>query len=237
LNVKELPIDEEGYFYAFKGVESDFWSISGNTRTVVRKGKVNACGEIFNGVGEEIEVERNQVDKNQDVFCSTGLHVGSFSYAESFARTAKNTCKGKVVLVKVDPKDVVCIPRDSGCQKARCCRYTVVAEIADEVTYSSISVSQAPDGQVEIKCEDPQPNAGGGKVTQETKDRIEAYVNKKGMVTLKAIQSSLSGLVNISCKEIEAIVIDLGCRLTYNPNEAFSLVTVEPKPLVVKPKN
>ena len=37
----------------------------------------------------------------------------------------------KIVLVKINPADVVSIPDDYGFAKGRCCRYEVVADITD----------------------------------------------------------------------------------------------------------
>jgi hypothetical protein len=85
LAYKELPITEDGCFLAYKGLESDFWSISGNKQTKVVKGIVNASGHILNTVGAEIEVKRRDVDDNRDHHCSFGLHVGSLDYARGFA--------------------------------------------------------------------------------------------------------------------------------------------------------
>lgn len=116
----ELPIDEDGYVYAYKGVQNDYWSVQGNTKTRVLKGKVNSSGQIFNGVGEEIEIVRADVDDDPNNYCSNGVHIGSFEYASRHGP--------KVMLVKFDPKDVVSVPNDCNGQKCRVCHYWVVAE-------------------------------------------------------------------------------------------------------------
>ena len=121
LQHKGMPITPDGCFLAYKGVDHGFWSITAGDRKMVIKGKVNEGGHIFNGIGEEIEVVKNYVDDNPENHCSTGLHAGSESYATDFAR-------GHVVLVKINPKDVISVPSDCGCQKLRTCRYVVVGE-------------------------------------------------------------------------------------------------------------
>lgn len=126
LAYKELPITEDGCFLAYRGLNADFWSISGNKNTRVLSGKVNHAGQIFNGVGEYIAVERNQVDDNRSLGCSYGLHAGSFDYAKGWGQ-------GKMVVVKINPKDVVSVPEDCGYQKLRCCAYEVIAEISIEI--------------------------------------------------------------------------------------------------------
>jgi acyl carrier protein len=48
------------------------------------------------------------------------LHVGSLEYAKGWGQ--------RVVLVEVDPADVVSVPSECSCQKLRCCKYVVLAE-------------------------------------------------------------------------------------------------------------
>lgn len=123
LENRSLPITENGTFIGYKAVRSDYWSKTAGS-TVLTKGKVDGSGRIFNGVGEEIECERNEVDDDRRNECSHGLHVGGLSYATC-------TFKGyddKVVLVEVNPKDVVSVPRDYNAQKLRACAYKVIGE-------------------------------------------------------------------------------------------------------------
>jgi hypothetical protein len=126
LAYKELPITEDGCFLAYKGLTKDYWSISGNKTTKVMKGKVDKSGRIYNAVGQEIEVRRWDVDDNRQNHCSFGLHVGSLDYAEDFAQ-------GVVVVVKINPKDVVSVPEDFNCQKCRVSAYKVVDVFSDEI--------------------------------------------------------------------------------------------------------
>jgi hypothetical protein len=116
-----FPITNDGCFLAYKGVQSDFYSITGGTLKLI-KGSTNLDGRIYNGVGEVIEVDRTSVNPNRDQTCSYGLHAGSHSYASDFGKN------GKLVIVKINPKDVVSIPTDCNQQKLRTCKYEVIAE-------------------------------------------------------------------------------------------------------------
>jgi hypothetical protein len=127
LEHKNLPVTENGNFLAYKGVTSDYWSIS-RGRVKLLKGRANDSGQIFNGVGEEIQIPRNQVDDNKENHCSYGLHAGSLEYADGFRGS------GKLMIVEIDPADVVSIPSDCNCQKLRTCRYKVVGEFEGELT-------------------------------------------------------------------------------------------------------
>lgn len=116
-----FPITKDGCFLAYKGVQSDFYSRTAGKLKLL-KGTTNAEGKILNAPGEEIEVDRTEVNPDPNQTCSYGLHAGSYNYANNF----KNG--GKLVIVKVNPRDVVAIPVDESHQKLRTAKYKVVAE-------------------------------------------------------------------------------------------------------------
>jgi acyl carrier protein len=120
LEHKGMPLTVRGTFLAYKGVTMDFWSINGNKETVVLIGETDSGGRIRNEIGKVIEVERSSVDDDFRVGCSHGLHAGSLSYAKGWGQ--------RVVIVEIDPADVVSVPEDCNCQKLRCCKYTVIGE-------------------------------------------------------------------------------------------------------------
>ena len=125
LEHRNLPNTPEGNFLAYKGLQVDYHSITSGKLTLLQ-GKTDATGHIYNGIGETIECVRNQVDDNKDNHCSVGIHAGSLEYATSFAGSAGSG--GKVVIVEINPRDVVSIPSDCECQKLRTCKYKVVGE-------------------------------------------------------------------------------------------------------------
>jgi hypothetical protein len=120
LEHKNMPITPEGNFLAYKGVQSDYYSKTAGSIIVI-KGTVRD-GKIYNGIGEVIEVERNGVCDDKNLGCSSGLHAGSVAYATDFGRG------GRVVIVEINPADVVSVPDDCNCQKLRACSYKVVGE-------------------------------------------------------------------------------------------------------------
>lgn len=109
LEHKHLPITDSGTFLAYKAVRSDFSD--------------KHTGTFFNTVGSVLSMPRNKVDDNKEVGCSYGFHAGTLEYASDFASESD-----KLVLVEIDPADVVSIPTDCNFQKLRTCRYKVVAE-------------------------------------------------------------------------------------------------------------
>jgi hypothetical protein len=113
---KDLTIDPNGFLIAYKGVTEDMLSLSSG------KARVNGVeheGQIPNVIGAVVAMPRSEVNDNTGVGCSTGLHVGSWSYASGF---------GPLTLeVRIDPANVVSVPNDCSFQKMRVCEYEVVA--------------------------------------------------------------------------------------------------------------
>jgi hypothetical protein len=185
LEYKELPITDDGYFMAYRGVANDYWSKSGDPNTKVIQGKVNDSGQIYNGIGEVIEVVRNGVCDDRNVHCAAGsLHIGSLDYARSWAN--------KVVLVKVDPMDVVSVPNDCGCQKCRVCKYEVVSDFVEEI-FTSVVDSNGQDTLETLEDFTEEIN----QEYSETVQKIATYLEKKAdagytEVTVRQIQNIFS---------------------------------------------
>lgn len=116
-----LPITPDGYFLAYKKVREDFTDIY--------------TGEISNKVGEHPKMRRNQVDDNRSNTCSEGYHFCSLEYLPHFGSNRYSNEKDKVMILKINPRDVVSIPKDYNNAKGRCCEYEVVSEygVASEV--------------------------------------------------------------------------------------------------------
>jgi hypothetical protein len=110
LEKNNLPLTPDGHFLAYKKVRRDFKDIH--------------SGTMDNSPGTIVEMERNQVDDNKDQTCSTGLHFCGLSYLDHFGGI-----DSRVVIVKIDPADVVSIPSDYNGAKGRACRYEVIGEM------------------------------------------------------------------------------------------------------------
>jgi glycerol-3-phosphate cytidylyltransferase-like family protein len=179
LEYKELPITEDGCFLAYRGVGSDYWSISGNPETKILQGKANDRGQIYNGIGEIIEIKRSCVSDDRNVHCHKGsLHIGSLDYAKEWGN--------KVVVVKVNPADVVSVPNDCHSQKCRVCKFEVVSDFIEEIQVSVVDVK----GNDTIVTND-------SKELSEFIDKIENYLTKKrgdgySEITVRQIQNIFS---------------------------------------------
>lgn len=107
-------IHEDGDIIAYKSVRGNYTDIH--------------SGKFRNAVGDVVTMERGQVDDNRDRTCSTGLHFASHEYASSWAGSIDGVNR-RLMVMKINPRDVVSIPSDYNNQKGRCCRYEVISEI------------------------------------------------------------------------------------------------------------
>lgn len=109
LEVSKLPITDDGHFLAYKSVRQDFTD--------------HHTGKMDNSVGVIVEMPRNKVDEDKNRTCSAGLHFAAHEYAKGFGAS------GRMVVLKINPRDVVTIPSDYNNQKGRACRYEILEEI------------------------------------------------------------------------------------------------------------
>lgn len=120
----DLPITEDGCFIAYKWVRDNYTDTH--------------SGKFDNSVGTVVKMSRASVDDNRNNTCSAGLHVCSNKY-----------CKfgDRLMLVKVNPRDVVSVPYDYDNGKMRVCEYKVIDEVkkAEYVNFSKPVVDEEED--------------------------------------------------------------------------------------------
>lgn len=133
-----LPITNDGHFLAYKRVRADF--------------KDKFSGKFDNSVGQIVEMERNEVDDNRRRECSNGLHFCSRSYLDWFG--SKNE---PVMILKINPRDVVSIPADHNDAKGRCCRYEVIGQLG-------VAADDAFTAVVQDNANEPLSQADGAAV-------------------------------------------------------------------------
>jgi hypothetical protein len=107
LEHKNMPLTPDGNFLAYKSVREDW--------------KDHHTGKFSNTVGSVLEMARNQVCDDANIGCSNGFHAGSLSYAKSFG-----SGNSRLLIVEINPADVVSVPLDCECQKLRTTKYKVV---------------------------------------------------------------------------------------------------------------
>jgi len=138
-----LVIDDEGYVIGYKGVSNDL--------------KDCYTGTFDNSPGSYHEMPRNHVNDDPNMACSEGFHFGGHEYASTFG--------SRMVLVKVDPKDLVCVPHDCSQGKVRVCRYWVLKEVPNErqmkAYYGAGLQGDDPEEEFELSSDGPECPACG----------------------------------------------------------------------------
>lgn len=155
LENSNLPITSDGCFIAWKIVGPNFESLYSARR--------EDLPNFDNSPGKVVEVARNQVDEDIDRTCSYGLHFCSSAYLPRYGTSAGN----KIVMVKINPRDVVAFPRDYNTAKGRACRYEVVREITRETAPNIF------DGSTSVI-----------DTTAKTMEATGLYTNNSGMIVL-----------------------------------------------------
>ena len=107
LEHKNMPLTPEGNFLAYKGVKHDYTDVY--------------SGKFVNTVGAVLEMRRSGVCDDARNGCSFGFHAGTYEYAKGYASNG-----GHLLVVEINPADVVSVPHDCECQKLRTCKYQVV---------------------------------------------------------------------------------------------------------------
>ncbi len=115
LEHRALPITDNGNFLAYKAVNADYTD--------------KYSGKFLNTIDSVLEMPRNKVDDNKEVGCSYGFHAGTVEYAKDFLGGS-----GHLMIVEINPVDVVSIPTDCQFQKLRTCKYKVVGEYEIDLT-------------------------------------------------------------------------------------------------------
>jgi hypothetical protein len=124
LEHEHLPITEDGHFLAYKAVRNDYMD--------------KYRGIFDNHVGNVCEMTRSKVDDDRGRGCSNGLHAGALNYVAGYGSLESGD---KIVIVKINPRDVVSVPSDCNFEKLRTCRYEVVGEYQGELLKPLYSAS------------------------------------------------------------------------------------------------
>ena len=131
LEKSQLPITPDGHFLAYKKVRDNYFDVH--------------SGTMDNSVGKIVEMERNEVDGNKDRTCSAGLHFCALGYLGHFGGA-------KIMIVKINPRDVVSIPSDYNDTKGRACRYEVIGELnAEEAPADAFTAPVQANGNTVIQ--------------------------------------------------------------------------------------
>jgi hypothetical protein len=129
LEANQIPITEDGHFLAWKKIRGNWKDIHSNS--------------VDYSIGATPTMKRNEVDPDRDRTCSNGLHCAGWNYLPHFGSGSEST--DRIVIVKVNPADVIAVPNDYNNAKMRVCQMEVLREYkdrqveADEFSHSVVS--------------------------------------------------------------------------------------------------
>jgi len=191
LEKAELPLTDDGCFIAYKKVRSDYTDIH--------------SGRFSNQIGQIVSMPREQVDKNRNNTCSTGLHFCSKGYLPSFG----GGYGSRVVLVKINPADVVSIPSDYDNTKGRTWRYEVVGEIPEDQVRDILwpAVARGYDEHVwgpEDWSEDEDDETNYGFLEDDDDDVL--YVLSASGITAEATTDTLGEAIDKAVAQTKVVI-------------------------------
>ncbi len=184
LEKSKLPLTPDGCFLAYRGVNEDFTD--------------KHSGQFNNSPGQIVKMDRKGCDEDSHSCCSRGLHFCSLPYLGPTGGWAGG--RDNIIVVKINPRDVVAIPYSYDDTKGRCCRFEVLrtwqsADDAKDLTQDAWSVS----------------------LVAETEEVTSPAI--RAMLNLARIEEALEGfelrpIAEIQREEMEAMLA------SYNENEA-----------------
>ena len=120
LEVGMLPLCTDGDFLAYKKVKDDYMDIH--------------SGTLYYTPGNVVEMKRSKCDDDSSRTCSTGLHFCSYDYLSEYGSGSGD----KIIVVKINPKDVVSIPKDYNDTKGRACKITVICDYEEDTNINRL---------------------------------------------------------------------------------------------------
>jgi len=156
LENQNIPVTEDGCFLAYKSVRRDLTD--------------HHTGKIKNDIGIVLEMPRNKISDDPKQACHFGFHVGSINYAQGF----HNDDESRLLIVKVDPADVVCVPYDANSQKVRVCKYKVIGFYGGNLPSTSFK-----EEVVEPEVTEPEEAVVKPESKEEVTEPKEAVVKPK----------------------------------------------------------
>jgi len=148
-----IPITDKGTFLAYKKVKRDFTDCY--------------TGKVDNHPGCHPKMDRNEISDDPNVACHFGFHAGALSYAQTYGDS-----DGHIVVVEIDPENVVCVPYDESARKVRICEYEVVG------VHTGLMPDTSYDPDVNDEDEDIEDES---ETKTKTKTKAEIYEEMDAM--------------------------------------------------------
>lgn len=159
------PFTDDGHFIAYKAITKEFKDIRTQT--------------FDNSIGKLVQMDRALISDDPDQTCDPGLHVASFKYLTDSGYYTRTNDNGYIyICVKVNPKNVVCIPTDYKNMKMRVCEYEV------------LSLSEAP--LTEVHYSTPENSSESEEDSSEESDESTDDSSSSSSSSESSVESSSS---------------------------------------------
>jgi hypothetical protein len=155
LNAEAFSLLPNGNILGYRGLNKDYTSKHAGPGIV---NGVAVNGHLDNSVGNVLEIDADLVERNAARGCASGLHVGTYDYATSWAGG------GPVVSVEVDPRHVRSVPYECDSSKMRVSKYVVLDTVTSK-TEGAVNTDFVVDDSDEF---------GDGAVSA---DYVEGYID------------------------------------------------------------
>lgn len=179
-----IPIVKGGFFLAYKGVTENLKDMHSRT--------------FDNSPGVTNEMPRNEISDDPNIPCHEGFHVGALPYASQFGK--------RMVICKIDPEHVVCVPYDSSSEKVRVCKYEVIglygSPLPDTVTDDD-GTETLDEGTPTEKKETATKKGGVAVTTKKTPSASWQKYHRMGMKEL--MELSLDDLRQYAGKGVHLV--------------------------------
>lgn len=151
LEHNQFPISDDGCIVGYKSVRKTEGGYESHSAGHAFVNGSEVHGHVPQNVGDVVTMPRSEVAHDPNVACHTGLHVGTWEYASTFGSNRV------IMLVKINPRDVVSVPHDCTSQKVRVCRYEVIgfAETKSEALryVDAVATGDADVAEAEAKAD------------------------------------------------------------------------------------
>lgn len=202
--VGDMPFTAEGKVIAFKKVRMDYCSYHASPDG----------SHLLHPIGGRVDMPKEQVNKNRNTTCSTGLHFCSFSYLNKYQ--GANT--GRILIVAIDPHDIMAIPTDYNQTKGRASGYEIIGELPlDEAqqffsgklvvekfqTYES-ETTLVPPAAVIAKVKEKSKAAGANKTPSKKAKKV---ADKKKAAAKKAKLAASRDKGSFTAKDMDEFTV------------------------------
>lgn len=193
----DMPFTAEGHIIAYKKVNPEYRSYHASPDGT----------HLYHPIGGLVEMERERVDPRRDNTCSTGLHFCSYDYLNQY----QGAGTGRILILSIDPQDVIAIPTDYNQTKGRACRYKIIGELPLEDaqkffsgrlvvnSFQTYQPEPVKEKQAPVKADKPKTETkkkvakkSKAKSKKPTLKKVKAPAPKDGVITHKKLSQPVS---------------------------------------------